>query len=467
MLIVNSCGEHYFIGIDDFKRLVDYDIEPSEPIYLDLKGKHFIGDTTLAPIVDLLATKYRAKKEFLRNFTSLHMVVVTARCNHNCSYCHASSGDLNEKCLDMTQNTAKKVVECIFKTPSPVIKIEFQGGEPLLNFNVVKTIVKCANKYNRKRHKHLEFVIATNLSILEKNHIKFIKKHNIQISTSLDGPKLLHDKCRILSAGDKSSYDEFINKLTLVNTCMPSDPVSSLLTITKHNIGLLKDVVDEYIRLNFNGIFLRALNPYGRASCDEHKLGYTMDEYLKAYKETLSYIIDINLAGRYFVEYNALMFLSKILTPYSTGFVDVQFPSGSGIMGVIYDYNGEVYPTDESRMLARMGDKKFVLGHVEHNSYEEIFGGDKLASLISKTCAEVMPSCCECVFQDCCGVDPIRYYEESGDIVGHRPTSEYCKRNRGIITHLFELLKNNNSDVMDVLWSWITNRSIAQIRRST
>jgi sulfatase maturation enzyme AslB (radical SAM superfamily) len=56
------------------------------------------------------------------------MVVVTLRCNQICSYCHASSKDVNAKNYDMDLNTARKVVDMIFESPSPSIKIEFQGA---------------------------------------------------------------------------------------------------------------------------------------------------------------------------------------------------------------------------------------------------------------------------------------------------------------------------------------------------
>lgn len=90
------------------------------------------------------------------------------------------------------------------------------------------------------------------------------------------------------------------------------------------------------------------------------------------YKTGLEYIVELNQKGVFFVEYLTELLWKRIMTPYPTGFVDLQSPSGAGISGVIYDYNGDVYPADEGRMLARMGNTHFKLGNVYSNSYDSI-----------------------------------------------------------------------------------------------
>jgi His-Xaa-Ser system radical SAM maturase HxsB len=363
----------------------------------------------------------------------------------------------------MILDTAKKVVETIFQSPSPIIKIEFQGGEPLLNWDIVKFITEYASLLNIKAKRKIEFVICTNLTLLEEYMIDFIKKYNICISTSLDGTKNLHDSCRINRMGH-SGYDLFKQKLQLVKEKIGVNGCSALLTVTKSNINHLQEVINEYISCGFNGIFLRALNPYGFAKREWAKMGYPIEDFIKIYKETLKFIINLNLEGKRFIEFYASILLSRILTPFSTGFMDLQSPAGAAISGVIYDYNGDVYPTDESRMLARSGDRKFLMGNVLKSSYSRIFNGNKIREIIRSSNVEVLPQCASCVFQLYCGVDPIRNYAETKDIIGHRPTSEFCKKNTGIIQFLFDLIRENNPDVMDVFWSWVTHRSLEEIR---
>lgn len=465
VLLVNEVGEYHYLQSGVFADLISYRLAPGSPPFLDLKGKHFLTDTSLTPVINLLAIKYRTKRAFLRNFTVLHMVVVTVRCNHRCHYCHASSQSENERQWDMNQETASNVVKTIMQTPSPSVKIEFQGGEPLLNFEIVKRITREAKKINHFKRKDLSFVICTNLTMMDDKKLRYLKREGITISTSLDGPKEIHDLHRVMRDG-RSSYDSFIDRLDRCRKFMGNKYQSALMTITKDSLPNLKAIIDEYVHLGFEGIFLRCLNPYGYARQDTHKgrLEYDVSEFLEAYKKALEYIITLNIGGKRFVEYYATILLSRILTPFSTGFVDLQSPSGAGICGAVYNFNGDVYPTDESRMLAMMGDQKFRMGNVNTDSHAKIFLSPILRQLVAKSCLETMPGCYACAFQVFCGADPIRNYTLQGDIVGHRPTSDFCIRNKSIITFLLDLVEQGDPGTMDVFWSWITNRSLAEVK---
>jgi len=464
LLLVNQAGEFIFISSEDFNSFINGSLDTEGQIFLDLKSKHFVSDTDKETAIDLLATKLRTRKGFLRNFTALHMVVVTTRCNFRCDYCHASSTSPEQRDGDMSLDTAKKVVNMIFRSPSPTIKIEFQGGEPILNWRIVRKIVEHAESLNRHVQKGLEFVLCTNLTLINENILKFLKNHQIMISTSLDGPKEIHDMHRVSRNGE-SGYDLFKKKLGLARNFVGRERCSALLTVTKSNINRLREVVNEYLDLGFNGIFLRALNPYGRAKTGWEKIGYLTEEFLEAYKDTMEYIVQLNLKGKTFIEFYTALLLQRILTPFSTGFMDLQSPSGAGISGAIYDFDGEVYPSDEARMLARIGDRKFSMGNVDMDRYEDIFNGSMIHKIVQNSCVETLPGCASCVFQMYCGADPIRNYVETGDIVGHRPTSDFCKKNTGIIEYLFEKLRKNDDDVMDVFFSWVTNRNLEEIRK--
>ena len=70
--------------------------------------------------------------------------------------------------------------------------------------------------------------------------------------------------------------------------------------------------------------------------------------------------------------------LSKMLTPLESGFVDLRSPAGIGIGAIVYNYDGDVYASDEGRMLAEMGDRTFRLGNVYENTWEELMTSDAL-----------------------------------------------------------------------------------------
>jgi uncharacterized protein len=465
VLMVNETGDFHFLPTELFDQLISYRLDQRSAEFLDLKGKHFVADTNIEPIIDLLATKYRTRKAFLTKFTALHMVVVTLRCNQKCSYCHASSQPQDAKSWDMNPETAVNATKMIMETPSPVVKIEFQGGEPLLNFDIVKLIINTANEINRKKQKEVSFVVCTNLTLITEEILKYLKAEGVLISTSLDGPRNIHDLHRRMRDGS-SSYDKFVKNLELSRKILGVENISCLVTITRDSLGKITEIVDEYIRQGFRSIFLRPINPYGNARLEhvQKLVSYPVEDFVEAYKKVVPYIIDLNLKGMRIEECFTSLLLTRVLTPFSTGFVDLQSPSGAGISGAVYDYNGDIYPADEGRMLAKMGDRTFFMGNVNRDSYARVFNSSFLRNLIAKSCLETTPGCHSCVFQAYCGSDPIRNYATQGTVIGHRPTSGFCFKHKEIFKYLFEILWQDSPDYMDVFWSWITKRPLETIR---
>lgn len=410
-------------------------------------------DTDVA--IRQIAGRYVTRKSFLRNFTMLHMMVITLRCNQKCEYCQVSCADENAKKFDMDVNTAEKIVDMIFESPTYNPKIEFQGGEPTLNWPVVTSTVKYAEQLAKKKGKKVEFVICTNLTNIKVEQLYFCKQHNIDISTSLDGNQILHDYCRRTKIG-KGTYNKFIKNLNLTRSILGADSVNALMTTTAKNLYNLKDVIDEYVSKGFNGIFIRSLNPYGFAAEKSSELGYSTEDFVRNYFEALDYIIEIN-KKIYFQEYFASLLLSRILTPYSTGFVDLQSPSGAGINGAIYDYDGSVFPADEARMLARMGDNHFCLGNVHTNTYKEIFCGKKLKKITYNACVEITSPCAWCAYQAYCGCDPIRNYLETGAEIRNMAATPFCTKYKKIFEGLFDRFKESDDYTKDIFWSWVNN----------
>lgn len=233
IFLSNEVGEHLYLSESDFSKLIDHSLKPEGKPYKDLKSKQIIADNHIEDIIVMLATKYRTKKNFLTEFTSLHMVVASLRCNSNCSYCQVSKKDLNDVSYDMTQKTAKRVVEKIFESPSKHIKIEFQGGEPLLNFDIIKYIIERAEWINIYKKKNLEFVICTNLTLINKKMLKWLKGHRVYISTSIDGPKTLHNINRPMH-DIENSFSLVVEKINLCRKYLGQDSVSALMTTTSH-----------------------------------------------------------------------------------------------------------------------------------------------------------------------------------------------------------------------------------------
>jgi His-Xaa-Ser system radical SAM maturase HxsB len=453
VLLVNEVGEFLFVASDAFESFSRHRLDRSHPLFSELKARHFLSDTTSDAPIELLATKYRTKKSFLAGFTRLHMFVVTLRCDHSCRYCQVSRVSQNRSKFDMSKETARRAIELMFASPAPALKVEFQGGEPLLNFELIRFIVEAVEARNRGDGRQVEFVVATNLAPLTDEILDFLKAHSVLVSTSLDGPEFLHDRNRPRPGND--SYAITIRNLERAREALGHDRVSAIMTTTELSLGYPREIVDEYVARGFGAVFLRPISPYGFAVRTGEALRYQTSQFLDFYRAALDRVIEVNRQGTNFVEIYAQILLTKMLTPFPTGYVDLQSPAGAGLGAVAYNYDGDVYASDEARMLAEMGDESFRLGTV-HDTYEELFGGEALRALASGSVLETLPGCADCAFLPYCGADPVFNYRTQGDIVGHRPTSAFCHKNMEIIRHLFGLLRGEDTFVHDLLTSWAT-----------
>lgn len=459
-IVVSDVGEHLFLTNEDFEAFVSHALNPSSDVYLDLKGKHFLFDSGSSAPFELLVAKYRTKKSHLAGFTKLHIFVVSLRCEHSCHYCQVSRVSTNRARFDMSPETASHALNLVFQSPAPTIKIEFQGGEPLLNFERIVQIVEAAEARSQTTGKTVEFVVTSNLALITDEMLQFFRDHNVMISTSLDGPEFVHNANRPRPGND--SHQLTIHNLARVREYLGFDSVAAIMTATRLSLKHPREIVDEYVRHGFQAIFLRPLSPYGFALRTIHSIGYSMDEFLDFYERALNYIIEVNRTGTNFVEIYAQILLTRIFTPFSTGYVDLQSPSGAGIGVAVYNYDGDVYASDESRMLAEMGDKQFRLGNVHRDSYEQIFGGDRLRAIVSSSCVESLPGCADCAFQTFCGADPIFHYAVQGDMVGHRPTSDFHKKNFSIIRLLLQLYYSDPT-IRRIFWAWIRNAHVNEV----
>lgn len=450
-LLVNMVGECLVTDRGSLVKLVDCDPSLENTFYNDLLSKHFIINQDSSIAIDLLALKFRTKQHMTAQFTALHMFVVTLSCDHTCKYCQVSRKIEGDDSFAMSEEIALKSLDLVFQSPSKAIKIEFQGGESLLNFSLIKFIVKEALERNKVENRSLDFVITTNLTYMNQDIIDFCSKHDIYISTSLDGGRVVHNKNRPRPGRD--SYELAVSGIKLVQENLGVDKVSALMTTTAESMKDPKAVVDSYVMNNLHNIFLRPISPYGFAIKTKEVEKYNVDKWLSFFKEGLDYIIELNKSGYFIVEQYTAIILRKILTSSNPGYVDLQSPAGTAISAVIYNYDGDVYASDEGRMLAEMGDKKFRLGNVLSDSYVDIFSADVLMDMLEESLTESAPMCSDCAFQTFCGADPVYHYASQGDFVGKKPISFFCKKNKSIFLHIFDLLRDK--ETKKVIESWV------------
>ena len=177
ILLVNDIGDYYLIQKKDFEDFVSGKLSLSSTVGLDLQSKNFITKEYNITDFNRIAHRYRTKKKYLFDSTSLHMFVMTHRCNQACKYCQASTCQHHDNESDMPIEVARKCVDLAFSSPSPYIKIEFQGGEPLLNKDVVFETIQYAKDRNKDSDKELEFVICSNLLEIDSRTLNYLKEN--------------------------------------------------------------------------------------------------------------------------------------------------------------------------------------------------------------------------------------------------------------------------------------------------
>jgi uncharacterized protein len=179
----------------------------NELINVDMLGYSSYPQMSAKKINDL-------ETEILENFQKKNFMQialnVTHKCNFNCDYCYGEDGSYGGPAIHMNRDTAKQAVHFLLNESgdSDLIRITLFGGEPLLNFDLIKFVVQYSQKEASKLNKKVLLGMTTNAALLDDEKTDFLIKENIELTFSFDGPKEIQDNNRRLkSKREKSSYD--------------------------------------------------------------------------------------------------------------------------------------------------------------------------------------------------------------------------------------------------------------------
>lgn len=446
-LLTNDFGRFSFVSDNVFGNLVSEKYENiDEDIIESLKNGYFIYDENDDVFIEKTINLYRENKNYLFRATSLHIFVLTNACNMGCVYCQAQDSDSITK-GKMSVETAKKAVDIALQSPSKNLTFEFQGGEPLINFEIIKFIVEYAEQ-NAGEHE-IEFTVVTNTLLLNDEIIEFIVQHKMTVSTSLDGDETLHNSNRPF--GSEGSYAKVVSGIVKLRD--KGVPVGAIQTTTRNSLGRAKAIIDTYIGLGFGHMFIRPLTPLGYAKEHWDEIGYTPEEFIKFYREILAYIIELNSEGKRVCEDHASIFLRKILGGYADNYMELRSPCGAAVGQVAYYYNGRIYTCDEARMLAEMGMDDFCMGNVDC-SYDNLMDSKVCKITCQASVLESLPGCCECVYSPYCGVCPVINFAAEGNIYSREINGYRCKIYKGILDTLFGYIECN-PEVVEIFKTWI------------
>jgi His-Xaa-Ser system radical SAM maturase HxsB len=459
--ISNDLGEYVILQQADFTAFVEGDLPTDTVLFRELKEKGFIAGEISN---DEYRTRYWDKRTSLNQGPVLHGFVLTERCNHGCQYCHSSVVGMDRMDTNMSAEIAEKGVDFALQTTSEGLTIEFQGGEPTANWDVLVHTVKYAQEKNKVAQKKLAFSLVTNLSLMTDERLDFLVTNRVQICTSLDGPQALHNKIRIFKGGD--SFENVTTWLKKINDRYSEMGLDTTLyraealpTITKYALPQWKEIVDTYVELGCRALFLRVLDPFGFAAITNKTLGYTMDEFLVFYRNAVDYIIELNKQGVQVMERLAAIMLSKIIGGDDPNYLDLRSPGGAVIGQLAYHPNGNVYSSDEGRMVAAMGDEFFLLGKLGELEYRDLMQSAQTRALVLASTNDALPGCVSCAYKPYCGQQPEYNYVTQGSIHGRMPESTWCRKHMGIFDYLVERLERADEEETQIFNRWIVNRA--------
>lgn len=452
-LITNDIGKYSFLTQDEFWDFISWKITSWDK-YNELFEKKFIKWENYEQEMADLFTK---KNQFLSFWPVLHIVVTTLRCNHKCQYCHAAVAPMTAKDMDMTEDTAKKVVDTIFFTSSPNLTIEFQWWESLVNWDIVKFIVEYAEVKAYHLKKNVTFALVSNLSLMDDEKLKYLLDHNVHISTSLDGDEETHNFNRTFKDGN--SFEKVTYWIKKINEEYKNrwikNKVGALLTVTKKTLSRHKEIIDTYVELWLDSIFLRPLNPYWFAAADLQNLWYNMEEFIDFYHKSMDYILELNKKGINFRENLSSIYLMKILTDIDPNYLDERSPCWACIGQVAYNYDGKIYSCDEGRMLARMGDDNFLMAEVWEKwweTYKNMIESETTKIMVQASTLDGLPGYNESVYKPYIWVCPIHSYKTTGNLIPNYSKDHKRILDYAVLDYLFSKLKDEENNKIFNNW---------------
>lgn len=449
-LVISDAGDYALLSAPEAQALQHDPQALSLERLAELKSKFFIGDPTAPGFARLLASRQAARRETVLAGPSLHIFVTTLRCTQSCRYCQVSRA-LDSTGFTMSLDDLNAACDTIFESKSPTLTVEFQGGDPMLRFDLIRHAIERISGRNQAEGRRIRFVVATTLHHLTEEHCAFFRQYKVYLSTSLDGPEELHNKNRPLPTRD--AYGRTVNGLALARRHLGADAVSALMTTTRDSLSDPEGIVDEYVQRGFHEIFLRPMSSYGFARRNEHSIGYSIEEFQSFYVRAFQRVLEWNAKGIPIREVTACIALNKILSPFDCGFVNLQTPTGAGLGALVYNYDGYLYPSDESRMLAEMGDSALRLGRIGE-SLVQLLRSPVQRSLIAASLVAYVPGCKDCAYNVYCGPDPVEAHARMGAVDAPVHLTDHCKYHLWLFDFLFDQLQQDDDAFKALAYRW-------------
>lgn len=278
---------------------------------------------------------------------------VTHDCDLRCRYCFASQGDYSGQREMMSFETGKRALDFLVENSGNRrnLEVDFFGGEPLMNFDVVKDLTLYGQSLLESKGKNIRFTMTTNGLGLTDKIMEFLNQHMSNIVLSLDGRKTVNDNMRPTVNG-KSSYDVIVPKLQKMVKLRGDKDYYIRGTFTNENLDFSEDAV-HFFNLGFDKISLEPAvtdpkEPY--AIREEH-----LEKILEEYEKFSKIYMDINSEEDRLLFFHFMIDLSDgpCIAKRSVG-------CGAGSEYISITPNGDIYPCHQF-----VGEEEFILGNLD------------------------------------------------------------------------------------------------------
>ena len=307
-------------------------------------GKLFAPDT-FEPMAGLLKQKTAGVVKAL----CLH---IAHTCNLNCAYCFASQGKYHGERAIMSYEVGKQALDFLIAHSGSRrnLEVDFFGGEPLMNFQVVKDLVAYARSIEKEKGKNFRFTLTTNGVLVDDDVIQWANQECSNVVLSLDGRKEIHDRFRVDYAGN-GSWEKIVPKFKKFVEARGGKDYYMRGTFTHANPDFLKDI-QTMLDLGFNEL---SMEPVVCSAGDPSALTQEdMDVVMDQYEKLAELMLKKDKEGKPFTFYHYMIDLSGGPCIYKriSG-------CGSGTEYMAVTPWGDLYPCHQF-----VGEERFKLGNI-------------------------------------------------------------------------------------------------------
>ncbi|MBQ7283694.1 MAG: thioether cross-link-forming SCIFF peptide maturase [Oscillospiraceae bacterium] len=357
-------------------------------------GKLFAPDT-----FESMAGHLKEKTSGVVKALCLH---IAHTCNLNCEYCFASQGKYQGERAMMSFEVGKRAFDWLIENSGSRrnLEVDFFGGEPLMNFDVVKQLVEYARSIEKEKGKNFRFTLTTNGVLVDDDVIEFSNREMSNVVLSLDGRKEVHDRYRVDYAGN-GSWDKIVPKFQKFVEARGGKNYYMRGTFTHANPDFLKDI-ETMLDLGFTEL---SMEPVVCAAGDPSELtAEDMPIVMQQYEDLAKLMLKRDKEGRPFTFYHYMIDLTGGPCIYKriSG-------CGSGTEYMAVTPWGDLYPCHQF-----VGDEKFKLGDIWQGVTNREIQGEFAACNVY-----AHPECRDCWARlYCSGGCAANAYHATGSVTG-------------------------------------------------